>query len=62
MGGDLVAAAGLALAIEGALYALFPEAMKRFLERALGRDAAGLRRAGVAATALGVRLVWLVRG
>ena len=28
----------------------------------LGRDAAGLRRAGVAATALGVGLVWLVRG
>ncbi len=62
MGGDLVAAVALALAIEGALYALFPDAMKRYMARILEQPAATLRTAGVLATALGVGIVWVVRG
>ena len=62
MGGDLAVAAALALAIEGALYALFPEAMKRYMARVLEYPAERLRTAGVLATALGVAIVWAVRG
>ncbi len=62
MSGDLIAAVGLALAIEGALYAVFPEAMRRFLARVLERPVAALRTAGMLTTALGVGIVWAVRG
>ena len=62
MGGDLVVAAALALAIEGALYALFPEAMKRFVMQVVEQPASMLRTAGVAATTVGVAIVWIVRG
>ncbi len=61
-GSDLLAAVALALAIEGALYALFPDAMKRFILRVADQPANALRTAGVVATAVGVGLAWLVRG
>jgi len=61
MAGDLLAAAALALAIEGALYALFPDAMKRFMSQVLEQPASALRTAGVLATALGVGIVWVIR-
>lgn len=50
------------MAIEGALYALFPEAMKRAMLYVLDQPRGYLRTAGVAAAALGVGIVWLVRG
>ena len=62
MAGDLAVALALALAIEGALLALFPEAMKRSLAQVLAQPASALRTAGVLATALGVAIVWAVRG
>ena len=62
LGTDLLAAIALALAIEGALYALFPDAMKRFIQRVSEQPANALRTAGLVATALGVGLAWLVRG
>ncbi|MDE0059454.1 MAG: DUF2065 domain-containing protein [Defluviicoccus sp.] len=62
LGTDLLAAIALALAIEGALYALFPDAMKRFIQRVSEQPANALRTAGLIATALGVGLAWLVRG
>lgn len=62
LGADLLAAIALALAIEGALYALFPDAMKRFIQRVSEQPANALRTAGLVATALGVGLAWLVRG
>ena len=58
---DLVAALGLALAIEGALYALFPEGMRRMMLDMLQRAPQLLRTGGIAACALGVGIVWLVR-
>lgn len=59
---DLVVAFGLVLVIEGALYALFPDAMQRFMALALEQPAHGLRTAGLAAAIAGVAIVWLVRG
>jgi hypothetical protein len=58
---DLWAALALVLVIEGALYALFPEAMKRAASRALMVPPQTLRLAGVAVACIGVVLVWLVR-
>lgn len=59
---DLVTALGLVLVIEGVLLALFPELMKRMVADILTRPSQLLRSAGVAAAALGVLVVWLVRG
>ncbi|HZD25215.1 MAG TPA: DUF2065 domain-containing protein [Alphaproteobacteria bacterium] len=58
---ELLLAAGLVLAIEGALYAAFPGAMKRMLTLALSQPDDALRYAGLAAAVLGVGLVWLVK-
>lgn len=59
---DLVTGLALVLVIEGALYALFPEAMQRMMARAMGLPPAGLRYGGLALAMLGVAVVWLVRG
>ncbi|HYZ39672.1 MAG TPA: DUF2065 domain-containing protein [Stellaceae bacterium] len=58
---DLWTALALVLVIEGALYALFPEGMKRAAARALTVPPQTLRLAGLAAACAGVVLVWLVR-
>ena len=58
---DLWTALALVLVIEGALYALFPEGMKRAAERAIAVPPHALRMAGLAAACVGVGLVWLVR-
>ena len=58
---DLWTGVALALVIEGALYALFPEAMKRAAARALMVPPLALRLAGLAAACVGVGVVWLVR-
>ncbi|MEK7819621.1 MAG: DUF2065 domain-containing protein [Pseudomonadota bacterium] len=59
---DLLAAFGLAVAIEGALYALFPDGMRRMMERALALPPEMIRAGGLAAAVFGVILVWLARG
>lgn len=59
---DALLALGLVLAVEGALYALFPEGMRRALAMALALPADQLRLAGLVAALAGVGLVWLVRG
>jgi uncharacterized protein len=58
---DLWTALALVLVIEGVLYALFPEGMKRAAAQALAIPPQALRVAGLAAICLGVVLVWLVR-
>ena len=50
-------AIGLIFAIEGGLYALFPEAMRRSIARVLAQPSG--RMLGMSA-ALGLLLVWLV--
>ena len=58
---DLWTALALVLVIEGALYALFPDGMRRAAARALAVPPQTLRLAGLAAACAGVVLVWLVR-
>jgi len=58
---DLWTALALVLVIEGVLYALFPQGMKRAAARAMAIPPQALRMAGLAAVCLGVVLVWLVR-
>jgi hypothetical protein len=59
---DLLTALALAIALEGALYALFPEAMKKFMVQVLAQPKSALRRAGLTAVVAGVALIWLIRG
>jgi uncharacterized protein YjeT (DUF2065 family) len=59
---DVVAAVGLVLVLEGALYALFPDLMRRMAERVLETPGDTLRFVGVVSAAIGVALVWWVRG
>lgn len=58
---DLGSALGLVLVIEGALYALFPDGMKRAAARATALPPQTLRIAGLAAACAGVLVVWLIR-
>ena len=59
---DLVAALGLVLVIEGLLWAAFPSLATRILKSVVETPEPALRLSGVAAIALGVLIVWLVRG
>ncbi len=58
---DFFVAIGLAVAIEGILYALFPEGMKRMLMQVLAMPPAAIRTAGLTAAMIGVVVVWLAR-
>jgi uncharacterized protein YjeT (DUF2065 family) len=59
---DLVTAVGLVLVIEGVLLAIAPERLKHALSALLSRPAGALRLSGLAVAALGLVIVWLVRG
>ena len=59
---DLLAALGLAVMVEGALWVLFPRRMRALLLGVLSLEECALRTSGLLAAALGVALVWLVRG
>lgn len=59
---DLLAAGGLVLVIEGLLWAAAPQLGLRLLMAAAQLPEAQLRTAGAAAMAMGVAVVWLVRG
>jgi len=59
---DLVVALGLVLVIEGALYALFPEGMMRLMAQVMAMPPSFVRKVGVVAAAVGLVIVWLVRG
>ena len=58
---DVWTALALVLVIEGALYALFPDGMRRAAARALLVPPQALRLAGLTAACVGVALVWLIR-
>lgn len=58
---DLVAALGLALAIEGLLFASFPDAMKRVMLDAAGSPRDRMRLVGIASGVIGVLIVWGAR-
>lgn len=59
---ELLSALGLAIALEGMLYAAFPGPMRRALLSLATVSDQMLRMGGLAALALGVFVVWLVRG
>ena len=58
---DLVTGLALVLVIEGILYALFPDGMKRVAARAMVVPPQVLRAAGLLAASFGVVIVWLLR-
>ena len=58
---DILAALALVFFIEGALYALFPDAMKRMMAQVIPLPSSWLRSAGLTAACLGVFLLWLIR-
>jgi len=58
---DLCTGLALVLVIEGILYALFPEGMKRVAARAMVVPPQILRAAGLLAAAIGVVIVWQLR-
>lgn len=60
--GDLAVGLALVLVIEGALYALFPDAMKQMMLAAQSLPSSVIRRGGLVAAVIGVFLVWLIRG
>ncbi len=59
---DLIVALGLVLVIEGLLWAAFPRMGLRMLVAAAEMPEQVLRMAGALAIALGVLVVWFVRG
>ncbi|HUL04855.1 MAG TPA: DUF2065 domain-containing protein [Candidatus Acidoferrum sp.] len=59
---DLATALGLVLVIEGLVLALMPEALKRMAAQILAQPAQTLRVGGLVSAAIGLAVVWLVRG
>jgi uncharacterized protein len=59
---DFTTAFALVLVIEGCLYALFPQGMRRAAARAHTLPPQLLRIVGLAAACAGVALVWVIRG
>ena len=58
---ELIVAIALVLILEGGLYALFPEGMRKMALQ-IGRiPAPSLRSAGLLAATVGVAVIWLVR-
>ena len=59
---DLAVGLALVLVIEGLMYALFPDHLKRMMVMVMSVPASTLRVAGLVAAVIGVGIVWLVRG
>ncbi len=59
---DLLTALGLMFVIEGAAYALFPDAMKRMISAVLVMPSAQVRVAGVVFAVFGFLIVGVLRG
>lgn len=59
---ELATAVALILVIEGVLYSLFPNAMKRMLEHVATVSPQSLRIGGLFFAVLGVLIVWMLRG
>jgi hypothetical protein len=59
---DLVVAVGLVLALEGLMFAAFPDFVKRAMAAALETPDSTLRAVGIASAVLGVLVIWMARG
>jgi uncharacterized protein YjeT (DUF2065 family) len=58
---ELITAIALILVIEGGLYALFPEGMRKMAMQVEKVSPSSLRSAGLVAATVGVGIVWLMR-
>ncbi|WP_134496511.1 DUF2065 domain-containing protein [Microvirga pakistanensis] len=58
---DLIAALGLALAVEGILFAAFPEGMRRAMYEAAHSPADRMRLVGIVSAFIGLGIIWLAR-
>jgi len=58
---NILLAAALVLFLEGALYTLFPDAMKRMMLSVIETPSSTLRIVGLISSVLGVIGVWLVK-
>jgi uncharacterized protein len=58
---DLIAALGLALAVEGILFAAFPDGMRRAMYEAAHSPSDRMRLVGLISALLGVGIIWFVR-
>jgi uncharacterized protein YjeT (DUF2065 family) len=59
---DFIVAIGLVLALEGLLFAAFPGAAKQAMANVLETPDALLRLVGIVSAAIGILVIWLVRG
>lgn len=59
---DLLAGLGIALVLEGLLWALAPDVARRVVTDIASRRNGPIQACALGAVALGVFLVWLVRG
>ena len=59
---DFLVALGLVFAIEGLLFAAFPAMTKRAMANVLEAPDTVLRVVGIASAAVGIALIWIVRG
>lgn len=59
---DFATAVALVLVLEGLLWALMPDGMKRAAMMALSLENGQLRHGGLVAAGFGVFLIWLMRG
>lgn len=59
---EFATAVALLLVLEGILWALMPDGMKRAAMLALSLENSQLRNGGLAAAATGVFFIWLMRG
>jgi|TARA_Y100000588_G_C13339141_1_gene537368 uncharacterized protein YjeT (DUF2065 family) len=58
---ELIIAIALILVLEGALYALFPNGMRRMALKLERIPVSSLRSAGLLSAIVGVGIIWLVR-
>lgn len=59
---DFLVAIGLVFAIEGILFAAFPNPVKRAMTHVMETPDTALRVIGIVSAVAGVVLIWLVRG
>lgn len=58
---DFLIALALVFVIEGVIYTLFPDAMKRMMAQVIPLPSSLLRSVGLAAVGLGVAVIWMIR-
>jgi len=59
---DFLTALGLLFAMEGLVFAAFPASVKRAMAHVTETPDTALRIVGIVSAAVGIALIWLVRG